>query len=64
MGRPVLLKAPRSQRHQLSMTSPFPEHQYELIVALLKACEGDQVTDKAITSGQCDNPISPGPAGA
>ena len=59
MGRPVLLKAPRSQRHQLSMTSPFPAHQYELIVALLKACEGEQVTDKAIISGRCDNPISP-----
>lgn len=40
LGRPSLLKALRSQRHQLSMTSPFPAHQYELIVALLKACKG------------------------
>lgn len=40
LGKPSLLKALRSQRHQLSMTSPFPAHQYELIVALLKACKG------------------------
>lgn len=40
LGRPSLLKALRSQRHQLSMTSPFPAHQYELIAALLKACKG------------------------
>lgn len=39
LGRPSLPSAVRSQRHQFSMTSPFPAHQYELIVALLKACK-------------------------
>lgn len=42
VGRPSLSKALRSQRHQLSMTSPFPAHQYELIVALFKACKGNR----------------------
>lgn len=42
LGRPSLSKALRSQRHQLSMTSPFPAHQYELIVALFKACKGNR----------------------
>lgn len=39
LGSPSLPSAVRSQRHQFSMTSPFPAHQYELIVALLKACK-------------------------
>lgn len=36
-GSPFSSKALRSHLHQSSITSPFPEHQYELIRAPLKA---------------------------
>lgn len=52
LGSPSLPSAVRSQRHQFSMTSPFPAHQYELIVALLKACKINGTGERnAIISG-------------